>query len=731
MKKTTLTIVLTIFSLLPTFSQHSVARDWNEVLLNAIRVDFARPTVHARNLFHASVVMYDSWALFDGQAETVFLGKDFGSYHCNFTGIQSPTDLASARHEMMSYAMFRLLNHRFANSPGAGQSLQAFNDLFSSYGYDESFTSTDYSSGSYAALGNYLANQMIAFGLQDGSNEANGYSNQHYSPVNTPLILDVYSDTNDIDPNRWQPLAFDVYIDQSGNMYPLNTPGFLSPEWGEVTPFSFTDADLQVLNANSGFDCYIYHDPTAPPYIQNSNENGFEDPYKWTFALVASWSSHLDPNDPTTIDISPNGIGNIDLEDFPITHEDYATFYDFMEGGDTGTGYDTNPATGLPYEPQIVKRADYARVLAEFWADGPDSETPPGHWFTIMNYVSDHPMLEKRFKGEGPILSDLEWDVKCYLALGGAMHDSAVATWGVKGYYDYIRPISAIRYMAGKGQSSDMSLPSYDPHGLPLIPNRIALIEAGDPLAGTNNENVGKIKIYAWKGPDYISDPDTDVAGVDWILGSHWWPYQRPTFVTPPFAGYVSGHSTFSRAAAEVLTLLTGDPFFPGGMGTFEAPQNEFLVFEEGPSETFSLEWATYRDASDQCSLSRIWGGIHPPIDDIRGRIIGKDVGIQAFNYAETFYDGLLSTEDVAYEDSVTLYPIPFNNELHVKHDFDTAFTFELYGIDGKQVYQEYITKTTHKTATMQLPALSTGVYFVKLYNANNAGVIVKKIVKQ
>ena len=59
-------------------AQHSVARDWNEELLEAIRNDFARPTVHARNLFHSSILMYDSWAVFDGTAETVFLGKTFG-----------------------------------------------------------------------------------------------------------------------------------------------------------------------------------------------------------------------------------------------------------------------------------------------------------------------------------------------------------------------------------------------------------------------------------------------------------------------------------------------------------------------------------------------------------------------------------------------------------------------------------------------------------------------------
>jgi hypothetical protein len=51
------------------------------------------------------------------------------------------------------------------------------------------------------------------------------------------------------------------------------------------------------------------------------------------------------------------------------------------------------------------------------------------------------------------------------------------------------------------------------------------------------------------------------------------------------------------------------------------------------------LQWATYRDASDQCSLSRIWGGIHPPSDDIPGRLIGEKVGVEAFSFAVPYFD--------------------------------------------------------------------------------------------
>ncbi|HET6564240.1 MAG TPA: IPTL-CTERM sorting domain-containing protein, partial [Xanthomonadales bacterium] len=113
---------------------------------------------------------------------------------------------------------------------------------------------------------------------------------------------------------------------------------------------------------------------------------------------------------------------------------------------------------------------------------------------------------------------------------------------------------------------------------------------------------------------------------------------QRPSFVTPPFAGYVSGHSTFSRAAATILAEFTGSAFFPGGLGEFEAPQNEFLVFEEGPSVGITLQWATYFDASDETSLSRIYGGIHPPQDDIPGRFMGDEIGRDGFAYASRLF---------------------------------------------------------------------------------------------
>ena len=725
-KKYLLLFFFLILVMIPTTlnAQHSIAREWNEQLLEAIRKDFARPTVHARNLFHSSVLMYDAWAIFNNTAQPIFLGTTFGDYYTEYAPLAIPIDKNEASKEIMSYAVFRLLMHRFANSPNAMETLASLETFFASLGYDKNNTSLDYSDGSYAALGNYMASKMISFGFQDGANEENAYENEFYEPVNNPLALELYENNDAIDPNRWQPLAFDVFIDQSGNPFPLNTPDFLSPEWGEVTPFALQSADLEILN--NDFDSFVYNNPGAPAYIQESNENGIEDPYKWHFSLVISWSAQLDPTDDEIINISPNTIGNVAMSDFPSTFDEYKNFYNFENGGDIGVGHQKNPITDEAYEDNFVKRADYARVLAEFWADGSDSETPPGHWFTILNYVSDHPLSKKTFGNSSRALQALEWDVKSYLTLSGAMHDVAINIWGVKGYYDYIRPVSAIRYMASKGQSSDMMLPNYDPHGLPLIEDLIAVITEGDALAGSNNQHLGKIKVKSWKGPDFINDPEMDIAGVDWILGTRWWPYQRPSFVTPPFAGYLSGHSAFSRAASEVLTLITNDAFFPGGIGVFDVAQNDFLVFEQGPTESFSLQWATYRDASDQTSLSRIWGGIHPPIDDIRGRIIGDKIGKEAFNFASTFFSTSLNVQNETNSLDIKITPNPIVEKLFITTTISNLSRIDIYNVLGVKVFSEEINTNN----AINISNLKTGVYFVKINSSNEKLYFIKKIIK-
>lgn len=634
--------------------QISVARVWNEVLLEGIRHDYARPTVHARNLWHSSAAMYDAWAAYDTIASTWLLGKLHAGYDCKFARPRLPQNIERAREEAISFAAYRIVRHRFRDSPGAEFVAQLADDTLTRLGYDPAETRVDYERGPPAALGNYIAACYIAYGLEDGSNEGHEYAPRVYKVANPPIEPELRGNPNIVDLDRWQEITLTLSIDQAGNVVD-GTPSFVGPEWGGVDPFSLTSAERSLCR-REGFSLPVYYDQGPPPY----HDGALAAEYKWTHSLVAVWSGHLDPDKghgAKLIDVSPASIGNI--ASYPATLEEHPGFYDLLLGGGQDRGYRRNPVTGRPYEPQIVPLADYARALAEFWADGPRSETPPGHWFVIANTIAEHPLFVRRFEGKGPMLSPLEWDVKVYFALGGAMHDAAIAAWSAKGCYDYLRPVSAIRAMAERGQSSDPNDPdcAWDVDGIAYIDDPddpagdgshrvIDCVRPGDPVAddpntpGRDQRNVGKIKLFAWRGPAYISNPSFDFAGVGWILAENWWPYQRPTFVTPPFSGYISGHSTYSRTAAELLTLFTGSPYFPGGKSEFAAPENEFLEFEEGPSVDVTLEWAKYVDASDQCSLSRLWGGIHPPADDIPGRRIGMQLGPAAFRHARDYFTG-------------------------------------------------------------------------------------------
>ena len=604
----------------------SAARRWIEVLLEAIRDDTARPTVHARNLFHLSAAMYDAWAGWSDEADPWLFGRS--RWPCARPGPPADGDIRRAREEAISHVALRILRHRFRRSPGRARTLGNADALMAALGHDMASEESPETSPA-AAFGRCLARFYIIRGLEDGSNERNDYAARFYEPVNPELVPSIPGNITLNDPNRWQPLDLLRYIDQSGHAVD-GAVEFISPEWGRVAPFALSEEHLTV-HRRGGAEFPVYHDPGPPPM----SDGPLSGQYRWGFALVARWSSHLSPDDGVPIDISPSGMGN--LGPLPARFEDYPGFYDPVPWG---PGHRLNPATGKPYAPQWVPRGDYTRVLAEYWADGPDSETPPGHWFTILNAVNDHERLARRLGGTGPALDRLEWDVKAYFALGGAMHDAAVAAWGIKGWYDYIRPISALRAMAGSGRAGGPGAGKPPSGGYPLATGHAERIGAGDPLAGGNGEHVGKIKLLAWRGPAHVDRQAAGIAGVGWIRAEDWWPYQRPTFVTPPFAGYVSGHSTFSRAAAEVLTALTGDPFFPGGMSDFPVPAGTFLVFEHGPSVDMALQWATYRDAADQCSLSRIWGGIHPPADDIPGRRIGERVGRDAFRLAMSHFEG-------------------------------------------------------------------------------------------
>lgn len=607
--------------LAPETAAESIARTWNERALAAIRVDTPHPPAQARNLFGFSVAAYDAWAAYD----PVAVGYVYRSKH-------SATDVAAARREAISYAVWRLQKERHVYSRTAANTLAADDAQMVALGYDTNNVSRDLATP--AGVGNSIYDAVSAWFSNDGSRQTNGTPFNPLSPGTPPIAYPDYPvgqggyvffnpvmattepGINDgfgqtvKDVNRWQRLQVVNAVDQNG--FPQGpVQGYLGAQWLGVRPFAMTRTD----------DSKPWIDPGPPPLFGTATHSEFVS----NVVEVIRASSELSSDDDVTVDISPASFGNNTL------------------GKNDGQGRSLNPITGQPYTPNIVKRGDYTRALTEFWADGPSSETPPGHWNSIANNVSDHPLIVKKVGGTGPVVDALEWDVKLYFSLNASLHEAACAAWSVKRFYDAWRPLTAVRFLGELGQSTSPALPSYNPKGLPIITNLIELVSASSVASGRHaGLTPGKIALHCWPGetPQRIT-PN----GVRWLHADVWTTYQRTNFVSPAFPGYISGHSTFSRSAAEVMAAFTGIEYFPGGMGAYTITN---LLNEKGPSAPITLQWATYYDAGDQVGLSRIWGGIHPPADDFAGRRVGAQAGQGAWALARRYFDGSVAHTPVA-----------------------------------------------------------------------------------
>ena len=218
---------------------------------------------------------------------------------------------------------------------------------------------------------------------------------------------------------------------------------------------------------------------------------------------------------------------------------------------------------------------DREKMISEYWSDGPDSEQPPGHWMLFAQWISAR---------DHHTLDD---DVKMFFALSNAIFDAGIAAWDMKRAFDSVRPTTAIPFLfSGK-------------------------------------------KIRAWGGPRRGT---VEMDGVQWI------PYQEATFPTPPFPDYVSGHSTYSAAAAFILSAWTGSNRF--GDSVVLAVGSSKIEPGITPAKPIVLRWNTFTDAADEAGMSRRFGGIQFRRADLAGRELGKVVAAKVWSKSQTYFDG-------------------------------------------------------------------------------------------
>ncbi|CAD7698096.1 unnamed protein product [Ostreobium quekettii] len=243
---------------------------------------------------------------------------------------------------------------------------------------------------------------------------------------------------------------------------------------------------------------------------------------------------------------------------------------------------------------------DTSKLTAEHWADGPDSTFPPGHWFRIAMGAAKKQNL------------DLKETLKVLFLVGTALNDAGVVSWAAKVSFDSVRPLQ--------------------------------MIQCG---------SAGEV-VEAWKGP-YL--------GVGKVEASSWQPYQATTFVTPPFPGYVSGHSTFSAAGAAVLRdyfggdsylapkcrrIAEGSSLFEGKIvkgqdgyvkNLTDKPNTGSKTTGYVPAQDVVLCWETFEEGAEDAGISRLHGGIHIIADHIEGKKMGHKVASSVYEKASALWN--------------------------------------------------------------------------------------------
>lgn len=332
-----------------------------------------------------------------------------------------------------------------------------------------------------------------------------------------------------------------------------------------VITFRHTDGSNQLGDLHPGaYSDYTGYVAKNPPDTNNPATNLVPDPDHWQPLLVS------------------NGAGGFVVQSYAGASW-YLVKPFALTSGDQFRRTEVLSKFGSPEylaKCQVVIDAsaaltDFQKLNTEYWADGPGSVNPPGHWVVFADWISDRDQ------------HDLDKDVKFFFLVANTVFDAGIACWDTKRVYESIRPLTAI-HVAFKGQT-----------------------------------------IHAWGGPGQ---------GTVSMLGENFGTFQSPTFVTPAFPGFSSGHSTFSAAAAEVMKRFTGSDNF-GITVTFPAGSSSL---EPGttPPTTINKTYATFSEAAQSAADSRVTGGIHFVEDNIAGLAMGRQVGPVVYDKVMTYING-------------------------------------------------------------------------------------------
>lgn len=298
---------------------------WDKAVQQAVINTSPGPTVASRaySLMHTAV--FDAWAAYDPTAISTTFGDDWQRPEAENT--------TANKQKAMSYAAYEVVSDLF---PGE---VRHFDRLMADLNYDlEPTTATDLTTPE--GIGNLAADSILKSHYDDGSNQL---GDSYLGDLGVP-----YSDISGYEyANTDKDHITDLDLWTPENVSPDDEPQlqqFLTPHWGEVTPFAEESGELLP--------------PPPEPFLLVEGETDLE-------------AQTITLEDGKTVDIDRSLIGTIINPEFIAQVEEV-----------------------VDYSANLT---DEQKLIAEFWEDGGGTSFPPGTWMTFGHYVSardDHTLDE-------------------------------------------------------------------------------------------------------------------------------------------------------------------------------------------------------------------------------------------------------------------------------------------------------------------------------------------------
>jgi PAP2 superfamily len=530
----------------------TVVSDWNAAALAEVRLSKSLrngPPMVARALAIAHTCMYDAWAAYDDIAVGT---TDTDGSRRRPAAERTDDNKAKA----ISFAAYRCLGNLYPDGslpPPLAQPSVRLNAMLLSQGYSlaEACTTDDECRASdpttAAGIGKIAAQAVIDARRNDGSNQYGDLSPAP-CPVPTPFP---------------QPCAAGVYGQTSANP-------------GQTGPYADYVAD--------GYTPYAPANPLmgyCNPSVDVCERQDIVDPNQWQPLIFSNGQDCLDSGSGTE-ETCPG------IQTFIAPHWERVTPFALTSASQFDDVLTIPPPDFMrnngQYQNDVNDMIQFSRslniqrkLIVEYWADGPSSELPPGHWGLFAQFVSQRDS------------HTIDQDAKMFFAMHNASFDAGIVAWHIKRLYNGVRPITAVRF-AKHGQT-----------------------------------------VTAWGGP---GQP------IEKILADKWSPYNPGTNLTPSFPGYFSGHSVFSRSSATVLALFTGSDYFGFSTILGPCFGRVEVLLSCDPPQTVTFSYATFNDAADEAGLSRLYGGIHFAEDNDTAQAVGLLIGQQAWSKASTYFNG-------------------------------------------------------------------------------------------